>query len=80
MELRVLLAVSGAGFAGIGVLAFIIYVFLLVYFGVRCFRNQHLLLFVLGFFFFPLWIVGGMMPPKGMSRIDAEYARKGRQS
>jgi hypothetical protein len=75
-----LLAVSGAGFAGIGVLGFIIYVFLLVYFGVRCFRNQHLVLFVLGFFFFPLWIIGGVIPPKGTSRIDAEYARKRQQS
>ena len=74
------LAVSGAGFAGIGVLGFIIYVFLLVYFGVKCFRNRRLVLFVLGFFFFPFWIIGGVLSPKGISRIDAEYARKNQQS
>ncbi len=74
------LAVSTAGYAGIGVAAFIIYVFLLVFFGVKTIRNRHWVMFILGFFFFPFWIVGGMMPPKGMSRMDAMYAEKGRSS
>jgi len=65
---------------GIGVAGFIIYVFLLVFFGVKTIRNGHWVLFILGFFFFPVWIVGGMIPPKGMSRMDAMYAEKGRSS
>jgi hypothetical protein len=75
-----LVAVSTAGYAGIGVLAFIIYVFLLVYFGFRTAKGKHWVLFVLGFLFFPLWIVGGIIPPKGMSRIDAMYAEKNKLS
>jgi hypothetical protein len=74
------LALSNAGYAGIGVAAFIIYVFLLVYFGLRTIKRGHWVLFILGFFFFPIWIVGGIIPPKGMSRIDAMYAEKDRTS
>ncbi len=73
-------AVSGAGYAGLGVLAFILYVFLLVYFGFRTLKGGHMVMFILGFFFFPLWIVGGIIPPKGMSRMDAMYAEKDRLS
>jgi hypothetical protein len=76
----VTLAVTTAGYAGIGVAAFIIYLFLLVYFGLRTIKRGHWVLFILGFFFFPIWIVGGMIPPKGMSRIDAMYAEKNRTS
>jgi len=65
---------------GIGVAGFIIYLVLLVFFGVKTMRNGHWILFILGFFFFPLWIIGGMVPPKGMSRVDAMYAEKGRSS
>lgn len=75
-----LLAVSTAGYAGIGVLAFILYVFLLVYFGLRTIKRGHWVMFILGFFFFPFWIVGGMIPPKGMSRMDAMYAEKNQLS
>lgn len=65
---------------GIGVAGFIIYVFLLVFFGVKCFRNGHWVLGILGFFVFVFWIIGGVLPPKGMSRVDAMYAEKNRSS
>jgi len=58
----------------------IIYLFLLVYFGVKTIKNGHWVMFILGFFFFPIWIVGGLIPPKGMSRMDAMYAEKDRSS
>jgi hypothetical protein len=74
------LAVGTAGYAGIGVGAFILYVFLLAYFGLKTIKGGHWVMFILGFFFFPFWIVGGIMPPKGMSRIDAMYAEKNQQS
>jgi hypothetical protein len=69
-------------YIGLGVAGFIIYVFLLVYFGVKCFKNGHMVLFILGLIpaLVWLWIIGGMMPPKGMSRIDAMYAEKERTS
>jgi len=72
--------VSGAGYAGIGILAFFLYAFLLVYFGLRTIKGGHWVMFVLGFFFFPIWIVGGIIPPKGMSRMDAMYAEKNEPS
>jgi hypothetical protein len=59
-------------YAGLGIL----YVFLLVFLGLRTFQNRHLVLFILGFIIPLLWIVGAMMPPKGMSRVDAQYARR----
>ncbi len=67
-------------YIGLGVAGFIIYVFLLVYFGVKTIRNGHWLMFILGFFFFPFWIVGGIIPPKGMSRMDELYAERDRAS
>jgi hypothetical protein len=67
-------------YIGLGVAGFILYVFLLVYFGVKTVRNGHWVLFILGFFFFPFWIVGGMIPPKGMSRVDELYAERDRSS
>jgi hypothetical protein len=67
-------------YIGLGVAGFIIYVFLLAFFGVKTIRNGHWILFILGFVFFPFWIVGGMMPPKGMSRMDAMYAQRDRVS
>ncbi len=61
-------------YAGLGIL----YIFLLVFLGVRTFQNRHLALFVLGFVIPLLWIVGAVIPPQGMSRVDAEYARRDR--
>jgi hypothetical protein len=56
----------------------IIYVFLLVFLGVKTFKNRRWVLFVLGFFIPLLWIVGGVMPPKGMSRVDGLYEQRDR--
>jgi hypothetical protein len=52
----------------------IIYVVLLVVLGVKTFRNGHWVLFIIGFFIPLLWILGGMLPPTGMSRVDEIYA------
>ncbi len=54
----------------------IIYVFLLVLLGVKTFKNRHWVLFVAGFFIPIVWIVGAMLPPKGMSHVDELYARR----
>ena len=54
----------------------IIYVFLLIFLGVKCFRNRRWILFALGFLFPVLWIIGGVLPPKGLSRVDAAYAKR----
>lgn len=54
----------------------IIYVFLLVFLGVKTIRNGRWILFILGFFIPLLWIIGGILPPKGMSRVDEAYARR----
>jgi hypothetical protein len=59
-------------YVGLGIL----YVFLLVFLGVRTFQNRHLVLFIVGFFIPLLWIVGAILPPKGMSRVDELYARR----
>ena len=56
----------------------IIYVFLLLFLGVRTFQNRRWVLFGLGFLLPVLWIIGGVLPPKGMSRVDAAYARRDR--
>ncbi len=58
----------------------IIYVFLLIFLGVRTIKNGHWILFIIGFFIPLVWIVGGMLPPKGMSRMDAMYEGRDRSS
>jgi hypothetical protein len=58
----------------------IIYLFLMVFLGVRTIKNGHWILFIIGFLFPLLWIIGGVIPPKGMSRVDAAYAEKNRTS
>ena len=59
-------------YVGLGIL----YLFLLVFLGVRTFQKKHLVLFILGFVIPLLWIVGAMLPPKGMSRVDEMYAQR----
>jgi hypothetical protein len=61
-------------YVGLGIL----YLFLLVFLGVRTFQNRHLVLFIVGFFIPLVWIVGAMLPPRGMSRVDELYARRDR--
>ncbi len=58
---------------GLGILYFV----LLVVLGVRTFQNKHYFLFAFGFFIPVIWIVGAMLPPKGMSHVDELYARRG---
>ncbi len=58
---------------GLGILYFV----LLVVLGVRTFQNKHYFLFAFGFVIPVIWIVGAMLPPKGMSHVDELYARRG---
>ena len=59
------------------VLLGILYVVLLVVLGVKTARNHRWVLFVIGFVFPVLWIIGGLLPPKGQSRVDAMYEKRG---
>lgn len=54
----------------------IIYLVLLVVLGVKTLKNGRWVMFIFGFFIPFLWIIGGVLPPKGMSRVDAAYARR----
>lgn len=54
----------------------IIYVVLLVVLGVKTIRNGHWVLFIVGFFIPLVWIIGAVLPPAGMSRVDALYAER----
>ena len=47
-------------FGGIGLL---LYFTLFIWLGVSCIRNGHLFMFILGFFFPLLWIIGAVMSP-----------------
>ncbi len=59
-------------FVGLGV----IYLFLLVVLGIKTFQKKHYVLFAVGFLIPPIWIVGAMLPRKGMSHIDELYAER----
>jgi hypothetical protein len=59
------------------VLLGVIYVVLLVVLGVKTAKNGRWVLFAIGFVLPLLWIVGGVLPPRGRSRIDAAYERRG---
>jgi hypothetical protein len=54
-----------------------LYFVLLVVLGVRTFQNKHYFLFAFGFVIPVIWIIGAMLPPKGMSHVDELYARRG---
>lgn len=54
----------------------IIYIFLLLFLGVRTYQNRHWVLLILGFVIPFLWIAGAMLPPKGMSHMDELYAQR----
>ena len=54
----------------------IIYLVLLVVLGVKTLKNGRWIMFILGFFIPFLWIIGGVLPPKGMSRVDALYEQR----
>jgi hypothetical protein len=59
-------------YVGLGIL----YVFLMAFFGIKTFRNERWALFVIGFVFPILWIIGGTLPPRGMSKVDALYEQR----
>ena len=48
---------------GIGIGGFILYVFLLLFLGIRTLRNGHGWLFFFGIFFPLLWLIGAFMQP-----------------
>ena len=54
-----LLAVSGPGAAGLGVL----YVLLFLFLGIRSIKNGHWIMFLVGIPIPLFWIIGGLMPP-----------------
>ena len=54
----------------------IIYLALLIVLGLRTIKNGHWIIFIVGFIIPLAWIIGGMLPPKGMSRMDELYARR----
>jgi ABC-type multidrug transport system permease subunit len=58
----------------------IVYLFLLFFLGLRTIQNKHWILFAIGIFIPLVWIVGAMMPPKGMSHVDELYAQKERSA
>jgi bacteriorhodopsin len=61
------------GYVALGV----IYVVLLVVLGVKTARNGRWALFVIGFIFPLLWIIGGVLPQRGQSRVDRAYEQRG---
>jgi len=63
-------------YVGLGIL----YVALLVVLGVKTARSRRWVLFVLGFLFPILWIIGAVLPPRGMTRVDALYEQRDRSS
>ena len=63
-------------FVGLG----FVYVVLLVVLGIKTFKNKHYVLFGAGFIIPVLWIIGAILPPKGMSHVDALYAERNETS
>ena len=59
-------------YVGLGIL----YLVLLVVLGVKTFQKKHYILFGFGFLIPLLWIVGAMLPRKGMSHIDELYGNR----
>jgi hypothetical protein len=53
------LAISAGGIAGLGVL----YVLLLLFFGIRSIKRGHWIMFLIGIPLPIFWLIGGLMPP-----------------
>jgi len=53
------LAISGGGIAGLGVL----YVLLFLFLGIRSIKHGHWIMFLLGIPIPLFWLIGGLMPP-----------------
>jgi hypothetical protein len=41
----------------------VLYLVLLITLGVMCLRKGHWVMFIVGFFFFPMWLIGAVIPP-----------------
>ena len=63
-----LLAISTFGWVLLGAL----YLVLLISLGVMSVRKGHWVLFILGFFFPLLWVIGALMPPTAAAEESAE--------
>ena len=48
---------------GIGAAGVILYLVLVIALGLTCLRKGHWVMFILGFFFPLLWIIGAIIPP-----------------
>jgi hypothetical protein len=48
---------------GIGAAGVILYLVLIFALGLTCLRKGHWVMFILGFFFPLLWIIGAIIPP-----------------
>ena len=48
---------------GIGGLGVLLYVILIVFFGVKTLRNGHWIMFVVGIFMPFFWLIGALIPP-----------------
>jgi hypothetical protein len=56
-----LIAVSGPL---IGALIAILWIALFIFLGVTCIRKGHWVMFIIGIFIFPFWIIGALLPPR----------------
>jgi len=45
----------------------IIYVFLLLYLGVKTIKNGHWIMFIIGFFLPFFWLIGALMPSRRLA-------------
>jgi hypothetical protein len=41
----------------------ILYVILILTIGVMCLRKGHWVMFIIGIFIFPFWLIGAIIPP-----------------
>jgi hypothetical protein len=48
---------------GIGGLGVLLYVLLIVFFGVRTLRKGHWIMFIVGIFLPLFWLIGALIPP-----------------
>jgi hypothetical protein len=61
--MNIVLALSSGAWAGIGVAVAVLWIVLMIFFGIRTLRNRHGWLFFFGIFFPLLWIIGAFMTP-----------------
>jgi hypothetical protein len=48
---------------GIGGLGLLVYVILIVFFGVKTLRKGHWIMFIVGIFLPIFWLIGALIPP-----------------